>query len=101
MTAAPSARTILVVENDGPIRELAARFLVGQGFNVLVAANGPEALTLARRVERIDLLISDVNMPHMSGIDLAQRLTEGHPETPILFISGFVEAVHPPGLTRT
>jgi CheY-like chemotaxis protein len=101
MTGASSARTVLVVEDDGPIRELAARFLVGRGFNVLMAANGLEALHLARRVPCIDLLISDVNMPHMTGFDLAQRLVDGHPEARILFISGFVDDIRPRGLARS
>ncbi|MGH9315171.1 MAG: response regulator [Vicinamibacterales bacterium] len=99
MTDAP-APTVLVVENDGPIRELAARFLSGQGFNVLMAANGLEALSLGRRIERIDLLISDVDMPHMSGPDLAHRLTDQHPETRVLFISGFVEDIKPQSSAR-
>jgi two-component system cell cycle sensor histidine kinase/response regulator CckA len=97
----PSTQTILVVENDGPIRELASRFLVGKGFNVLVAANGLEALDLAQDAARIDLLISDVSMPHMSGPELAQRLVEGHPETRVLFISGFVNDLEAPKLARS
>jgi two-component system cell cycle sensor histidine kinase/response regulator CckA len=100
MSSGAPARTILIVENDGPIRDLAGRFLLGQGFNVLTAANGPEALALAQRLERIDLLISDIDMPHMTGLALAQRLVERHSETRVLFISGFAKDIQATGLDR-
>lgn len=100
MSGGAPDRTILVVENDGPIRELAGRFLVGQGFKVLTAANGLEALALAQRLEHIDLLVSDIDMPHMTGLALAQQLVERHPETRVLFISGFAKDIDAPGLSR-
>ena len=89
MTDSLSGRTILLVEDDGPIRRLIWRALEAEGFRLLEASNGREAIDRAAdHGEPIDLLITDVVMPRMDGFTLAERLVETHPETRVLFISG-------------
>ncbi|HEX7050168.1 MAG TPA: response regulator, partial [Longimicrobiales bacterium] len=71
---------------------LARRILERRGYRVLEAAGGPQALRLLERcAERIDLLVTDVVMPEMSGDRLAERLEALHPEAKVLFTSGHSE----------
>jgi DNA-binding NtrC family response regulator len=82
--------TILLVEDDDTVRELSEEILREQGYQVLTAATGQEALTLtAEHKGTIDLLLTDVVMPGMSGPALAQELTRRSPQIRILFMSGY------------
>jgi two-component system, cell cycle sensor histidine kinase and response regulator CckA len=85
--------TILLVEDDPALREMAATLLRRLGYNVLSAANGIEALSLKQQhgVGHIDLLFTDVVMPHMSGKELSDRVLASHPHTRILFTSAYAE----------
>jgi two-component system, cell cycle sensor histidine kinase and response regulator CckA len=85
--------TILLVEDDPALREMAATLLRRLGYTVLAAANGIEALSLKQQRDRghIDLLFTDVVMPHMSGKELADRVQALHPHTRILFTSAYTE----------
>jgi two-component system, cell cycle sensor histidine kinase and response regulator CckA len=85
--------TILLVEDDPALREMAAALLGRLGYTVLAAANGIEALSLKqqRDVGHIDLLFTDVVMPHMSGKELSDRIRASHPLTRILFTSAYTE----------
>jgi signal transduction histidine kinase len=84
--------TVLVVEDEAGVRELACKFLSGKGYNILEAEGGPEALEVARRHPgTIHLLLSDMVMPKMSGEDLATRLKAIRPEIRIAFMSGYSE----------
>ena len=83
------SETILLVEDDPPIRRLIRRALEGKGYRLLEACNGLEALGLvAKHHGPIDLLVTDVVMPRMDGFMLSERLVESHPETRVLFLSG-------------
>jgi len=85
--------TILVVEDEDQVRLLTRRILSRQGYRVLEASSGSAALALARDYrERIDLLLTDVVMPHMSGPDLAKELRSSHPEIRVLFMSGYTDS---------
>ena len=90
--------TILLVEDDPALREMAVTLLRRLGYTVLSAANGIEALSLKqqRDVGHIDLLFTDVVMPHMSGKELADRMQALHPHTRILFTSAYTKnaAIH-------
>jgi two-component system cell cycle sensor histidine kinase/response regulator CckA len=96
--------TILLVEDDPALREMAAILLRRLGYTILAAANGIEALSLKQQsgVGHIDLLFTDVVMPHMSGKELADRVRRLHPHTRILFTSAYTEnaIVHQGMLTR-
>ncbi|MGH9814861.1 MAG: PAS domain S-box protein [Candidatus Acidiferrales bacterium] len=84
--------TVLVVEDQDEVRDLAIEFLRSQGYAVLQASNGAEALEIAgRHPGRIDLLMTDVVMPGISGSELAQRLIASRPDTRVLYVSGYTE----------
>jgi PAS domain S-box-containing protein len=83
---------VLVVDDEAQLRELVARILRRSGYEVLVAADGQEALVLAREhAERIGCLLSDIVMPRMLGGELANRLTAELPGLPVLFMSGYAD----------
>ena len=83
--------TILLVEDDAGLRDLAATVLKRFGYTVHVAANGCEAMRVADRLPRIDLLLTDVVMPQMSGTELATRLRSVQPTLKVLFTSAYTE----------
>jgi PAS domain S-box-containing protein len=85
--------TILLVEDDPVLCEMAAEFLRRLGYVVLAAANGMSALRLVeqRGKESIDLLFADVVMPQLNGKELSERVGALHPETRILFTSAYAE----------
>jgi PAS domain S-box-containing protein len=86
--------TILLVEDEKPVRSLAVSILRAQGYNVLEAGDGEEALAVVQgREKEIDLLVSDVVMPRMGGKELAERLHASHPELVVLLCSGYAEDV--------
>ncbi len=82
--------TILVVDDESDVCEVARDCLVAAGYNVLQAGSGEEALQIAEaRTEAIHLLLTDVVMPHLNGVELAGRLTRQRPDTKVLYMSGF------------
>lgn len=84
--------TILLVEDEEPLRELTGRILTEAGFTVLSAQDAAEALQLAKQQQTpIHLVLTDVIMPGISGRELADRLHECHPEYKILFMSGYTD----------
>ncbi|MCL4301117.1 MAG: PAS domain S-box protein [Anaerolineae bacterium] len=84
--------TILLVEDEEEVRNLVGRTLQGAGYTVLEARHGGEALSLAGQYqEPIDLLLTDVIMPQMSGRELAEQLTVFRPRMKVLFISGYTD----------
>jgi CheY-like chemotaxis protein len=82
--------TVLVVEDEDIVRELVCEVLEDQGYNVLCARDGMEALPLAEDYDgEIHLLVSDVIMPHMNGHELAARLCALRPDMKVLYVSGY------------
>ncbi|MEW6755798.1 MAG: response regulator [Candidatus Latescibacterota bacterium] len=89
---AARTRTILLVEDEELVRNLARRVLSEQGHRVLEASNGTEALEVARRHDgTIDLLLTDVVMPGLNGRQLAERLVLERPGTRVLYMSGYTD----------
>ena len=86
------SETILMAEDDEMVRTIAREILESYGYKVLDAAHGDAAiLVCALYVDPIDLLVSDVVMPKMSGTELAGRLTEARPELKVLYMSGYTD----------
>jgi two-component system cell cycle sensor histidine kinase/response regulator CckA len=84
--------TIILVEDDDPVRIFGARALRNKGYKVIEARSGEAALDLIRdAAEAIDLLITDVVMPHMDGPGLVREVREINPEMKVIFISGYTE----------
>jgi signal transduction histidine kinase/ActR/RegA family two-component response regulator len=87
-----AGEVVLVVEDEEQVRSLVVSQLTARGYAVLSAADGREALRVAEsRTEPIDVLLADVVMPRMSGPELARLLQRAHPETVVIFMSGYAE----------
>jgi two-component system cell cycle sensor histidine kinase/response regulator CckA len=88
----PGCETVLLVEDEAGVRTLARQALESRGYRVLEAADGEAALQLCREHPgEIDLLLSDVVMPRMSGRELRQRVTMLSPQTRVIFTSGYTD----------
>ena len=84
------SETVLLVEDDEMVRNLTRRILRRSGYQVLVARNGSAALLLCERHQGpIDLLLTDVIMPEMSGRALVEALAKIRPNVPVLYMSGY------------
>jgi two-component system, cell cycle sensor histidine kinase and response regulator CckA len=82
--------TILLVEDEESVRTVAARILTSRGYAVHKAANGEEALALARKLDgTVDLVLTDVVMPDMGGVQLAARLLQLWPALKVVYMSGY------------
>ena len=89
----PNPGTVLVIDDDDHVRKLCCRCLAGAGFRVLDADNGFDALLIAAKHDgRIDMLITDVEMPQIDGPELVQAFQALWPATKVLFISGCNDA---------
>ncbi|HEX5474489.1 MAG TPA: PAS domain S-box protein [Vicinamibacterales bacterium] len=90
LPTALATETILVVDDDAAVRELAHRVLAPYGYRVLLARDGAEALAVeARHDAPMDVLVTDVLMPGLSGPDLVQHLVRRRPAMRVLYMSGF------------
>jgi two-component system, cell cycle sensor histidine kinase and response regulator CckA len=86
--------TVLVVEDEEALREVTRRLLSRNGYHVLTAASGPEALKIAEHCDHdIHLLLTDVIMPYMLGKELATKIRELSPTTRVLYMSGYAQPV--------
>jgi two-component system cell cycle sensor histidine kinase/response regulator CckA len=86
------AGTILLVEDEDPVRLFSARALRNKGYTVLEAKSGEAALQIIDEgTESIDLIITDVVMPRMDGPTLIKQVRETHPDVKVIFISGYTE----------
>jgi hypothetical protein len=90
LTGEDAAPTVLLVDDDGAVRRLMLKFLEREGYQLLEAGDGPEAELVAEFYpEPIHVLVSDVMMPGMSGLELAARLKPLRPDMKTLFVSGY------------
>jgi DNA-binding NtrC family response regulator len=85
------ARTVLVVDDAEGLRALAKRFLERQGYTVLVAADADEAIRLFDENPAIDVMLTDVVMPGISGPALAKLLVARRPDLKVIYMSGYGE----------
>jgi two-component system, cell cycle sensor histidine kinase and response regulator CckA len=91
---ARGSETVLVVEDDAAVGRLMAKVLKQQGYKVLTAGNGEEALhVLDSKAPNVRLVLTDIVMPRMGGHELARRIRAWRPALPIIFVSGYTEEV--------
>ena len=84
--------TVLLVEDETVVRHLVSEILSSNGYTVLEAGDGPSALELLRRhTGSVDLLVTDVVMPGMSGPEVAQAVTAMRPGTQVVYMSGYTD----------
>lgn len=86
-----AGKRVLVVDDHDPTRQTITRMLEAGGFEVVQASSGTEALArLSRESDDIDMVLSDVTMPGMTGIDLSYQIRELYPSMPVAIVSGDV-----------
>lgn len=85
------AETVLIVEDEDAVRELASEFLKSAGYTVFTASNGQGAIAFAKAGHSIDVLLTDVVMPKMRGPELARQLRKLQAGTRIIYMSGYLE----------
>jgi CheY-like chemotaxis protein len=82
--------TVLVVDDERPVRELVARMLREAAFDTIQAVDGQDAWRQLRRVgTKVDAILCDVVMPNMTGTELLARVQADHPELPVILMSGY------------
>jgi two-component system, cell cycle sensor histidine kinase and response regulator CckA len=96
------SETILLVEDEEPLRKLCTEFLEQLGYRMLAASNAKEAVALVEGYSgKIDLLITDVVMPGLPGPELAEALLALRPDLKVIFISGYAEgSLAPNGILK-
>jgi two-component system, cell cycle sensor histidine kinase and response regulator CckA len=92
LSIARGTETVLLVEDEPAVRRLVSQMLLLTGYTVLEAASGPEAIALiAQCREPVNLLLTDIVMPSMSGGELADKLSQDYPYMRVLFTSGYMD----------
>jgi CheY-like chemotaxis protein len=86
---APTGATVLVVDDEPGVRDIVARSLRRGGFRAMEAGNGGEALALVEREGPPELVVTDLMMPGIGGVELARQLRARWPALPIIFMSGY------------
>jgi len=82
---------ILIAEDEQALRFWMSTALRVMGYEIVDTADGRAAWNCLQRDQRFDLVITDVQMPHMNGIELAERISQAHPQLPIMIITAFSE----------
>ena len=93
-----SAR-VLLIEDEPPVRDVMREMLEAGGYAVVVAASGAEGLAVSQ-AEPVELVLTDVSMPEMSGWDVAAKLSERFPDLPVGFLTGWGDRLDPDELAR-
>lgn len=88
-TTAPPNISVLIVDDEEPVRKFVERVLADAGYKTVLAANGFQALELAAKLERLDVLITDLMMPEMQGDELARRVRTTEPSVKVLYLTGY------------
>lgn len=87
--SALSSISVLIVDDEESVRRFVERVLVDAGYRIVVASDGPEAIEIASKADKIDLLITDMIMPEMQGDELARRLRNSEPQLKVLYLTGY------------
>jgi two-component system cell cycle sensor histidine kinase/response regulator CckA len=89
--APPRAIHVLVVDDEEPVRKFVARVLSDAGYAITTAGDGPEALEAASKMDVLDVLVTDVMMPDMSGDELRRRMRQKEAGVKVLYLTGFAD----------
>jgi DNA-binding NtrC family response regulator len=81
--------TVLVVDDENAVRRFAVRVLEREGYIVLEARDGVDALELLRKDASVGVVVSDIVMPRLNGVELMQALASSHPDLPVILMSGY------------
>jgi CheY-like chemotaxis protein len=81
--------SVLIVDDEPSVRKFVERVLSSAGYATTTAADGPEAIETASRLEQFDVLVTDLMMPQMTGDELARRLRVNRPSVKVLYLTGF------------
>jgi CheY-like chemotaxis protein len=87
--APPHKLAVLLVDDEPAFRSLVAMTLEQDGYHVIEAADGAEAIEVAEKVQHVDLVVTDVRMPQMDGVELTNALRKTQPFVPVVFITGY------------
>ena len=99
---APPRPTILVVDDEAGVRVMVARMLALSGYSVISAQSGEEAVSIVQDYAApIDLVVTDVRMPEMSGPEMVEQLQKMRPGIRVMYMSAFSRDVLPPGVQDT
>jgi two-component system cell cycle sensor histidine kinase/response regulator CckA len=85
----PPDIAVLVVDDEEPVRKFVERVLQRAGYQITLAANGPQAIEAAGKMARVDMLVTDLMMPEMQGDELARRLRQREPRLKVLYLTGY------------
>lgn len=94
--APPNKLSILVVDDEPAFRSLLAATLEQDGYHVIEAGDGAEAIELLERVKHVDLVVTDIRMPQMDGVALTNALRKTQPYVPVVFITGYPRMLRAP-----
>jgi two-component system cell cycle sensor histidine kinase/response regulator CckA len=83
--------TVLVVDDEEPIRKFVDRVLRDAGYHTALASDGPEAIEAASKLASLDILVTDVMMPLMAGDELSRRLRQLQPSLKVLYLTGYAD----------
>jgi len=101
-SAPNSPRTVIVVEDEGPIRTIITLALETKGYRLVVAADGAEGIQLAQQhAGPIDLVITDVLLPGISGSDVVRELLKSWPNLHVIYVSGYLGNEHELPVSQT
>jgi two-component system cell cycle sensor histidine kinase/response regulator CckA len=89
--SSPRAPTVLVVDDEAPIRHIARRILEDEGYQVTEASNGLEAIALLAEGAPLDLLIADLDMPQLGGDEMVRRVRATRPDLKVLYATGHID----------
>jgi CheY-like chemotaxis protein len=89
--SAGAVRTVLVVDDEAPIRMLARRVLEDAGYQVTEAAGGLDAIELLSKGTTLDLLMADLDMPNLGGDEMVRRIRSTRPDLKVLYVTGHID----------
>jgi DNA-binding NtrC family response regulator len=84
---------VLIVEDDNAMAQMCAKLIRRQGYSAIIAGTVQDALSIIRATRDVDVVLSDVQMPHMSGVELLARVREFDVRLPVILMTGYTQVV--------